>query len=183
MGLTDDLERIEAVARTFAEPAEELVGILAAEPDPSARVYLCAYAAGETRTWLALDSGGVPVEDRALVRSTVSIAAMCELAEETAGGGNLEELRGQLVTLRLTENPPGIDEAEEAALALERAIRMAPRVATPEYLDSLGTATRQLEHALGTDGASPFAEAMKVALASVEALTAEVEASYKRPLA
>jgi hypothetical protein len=35
----------------------------------------------------------------------VSIAAMCELAEESAGGGDLGELRARLVELRLTERP------------------------------------------------------------------------------
>ena len=32
-----------------------------------------------------LDATGVPVEDRALVRDAVSIAALCEVAEEAAG--------------------------------------------------------------------------------------------------
>src|SRR3712207_7331385 len=44
------------------------------------------------------------------------------LAVESAGGGDLTELRTQLVSLRLREAPPGIAEAEEAALTLERTI-------------------------------------------------------------
>ena len=32
-----------------------------------------------------LDATGVPVEERALVRDAVSIAALCEVAEEAAG--------------------------------------------------------------------------------------------------
>ena len=84
--------------------------------------------------------------------------------------------------LRLTENPEGIDEAEDAALALEGAIGSPPRVATPAYLDEVGAATRRLEQALGTNGVSPFAEAMKQGVAAVEALTLEVEGAYKRPL-
>ena len=168
------------LARSFAGPGESLAGVLAAEPAPGQRVYLCAFAdeAGE-RTWLALDDGGTPISGRNVVREAASIAALCELAEETAGGGDLEELRGRLAALRLTENPPGIDEAEEAALALERTLRTPPRLATPAYLDAVGLATRRLEQALGENGASPFAGAMKGSLVAVDELTAEVEGRNK----
>jgi hypothetical protein len=128
-----------------------------------------------------LDEEGKPIEDRVRIREVVSIAALVELAEETAGGGNLEELRSQLVALRLTENPAGIDEAEEAAIALEEAIGAAPRVATPERLDAIGAATLRLEQALGGAG-SPFAVAMKQATATVDELTRDVETAYKVPL-
>ena len=101
------------------------------------------------------------VGERALVRAAVSVAALAELAEESAGGGKLEELRQQLVALRVTEAPEGIEDAEEAALALERTIAATPRVASPEYLDAIGFAARRLEQALGEIGSSPFAEAMK----------------------
>ena len=102
-----------------------------AEPDPGERSYLCAFQSGEERTWLVLDDAGRPVTDRDRIRRAVSIIALSELAEESAGGGELEELRQQLVALRLSENPPGIEEAEEAALALERAIGAPPRLAEP----------------------------------------------------
>jgi hypothetical protein len=49
-------------------------------------------------------------------------------------------------------------------------------------LDEVGAATRRLELALGTDGRSPFADAMQQGSAAVQALTTEVEANYKRPL-
>src|SRR2546429_7395617 len=122
VALRDDLDRAAAAAVAFAGPGEELTGIVPAEADPGERMYLCAYASGEERTWLVLDDRGHPVGSRDAVRRTVSITAMCELAEESAGGGELAELREQLVALRLTERPPGIEEAEEAALALEQAI-------------------------------------------------------------
>jgi hypothetical protein len=181
MELSEELGRIAAEAARFAAPDEELAGVLAAEPAPGERIYLCAYARGGENgvAWLALGPDGRPVESRGSVREATSIAAMCELAEESAGGGDLGELRTQLVTLRLTENPPGIDEAEEAALALEHAVAAPPRVASPEYLDAVGAATRRLERVLGANGTSPFAEAMKHGVAAVEALTAEVEAGYK----
>ena len=92
--------------------------------------------------------------------AAVSIAALCELAEESAGGGKLEELRRELVALRVTERPEGIEEAETAALALEQTILPPPRLATAEYLDAVGAAVRRLELALGDSMASPFAEAM-----------------------
>jgi hypothetical protein len=116
------------------------------------------------------------------VRRTVSIVAMCELAEESAGGGELGELRERLVALRLTESPPGIEEAEDAALALEQAIGAPPRLAEPAYLDRVGAATRRLEEALGPSSGSPFAEAMKSGLGTVEELAHDVESNYKLPL-
>ena len=183
MALTEDLRRIAEAAVRYAGPDEEVVGIVPAEPSSGSRAYLCAYRSvdGET-SWLVLDEDGRAVEDRARVREVVSISALVELAEETAGGGALDELRSQLVAVRMTENPPGIEEAEEAAIALEATIGAAPRVATPERLDAIGAATLRLERVLGGAG-SPFAAAMKQATATVDELTRDVEAAYKVPLA
>jgi hypothetical protein len=182
VALRDDLDRAATAAARFAEAGEELAGVVPAEPEAGERMYLCAFAAGEERRWLVMDDRGEPVTSRDAVRRTVSITAMCELAEESAGGGELEELREQLVALRLTESPPGIEEAEDAALALELAIGAPPRLAEPAYLDRVGAATRRLEEALGSPGSSPFAEAMKSGLATVEELAHDVESSYKLPL-
>jgi hypothetical protein len=113
----------------------------------------------------------------------VSIAALCEVAEESAGGGDLGELRAQLATLRLTDDPPGLDEAEDAALELERAVGRAPRIASPQYLDAVGAATIRLERALGDEVDSPFAAAMRAATTTVDELTSEVEGAYKGELA
>ena len=136
------------------------------------RTYLCAFASGDERTWLVLDDAA-PVTDREAVRRAATIAAMCELADESAGGGELDELRDRLMTIRLTESPDGIEEAEEAALALQQVIGAPPRSAG--YLDRVGAATRRLELALGDSGQSPFAEAMKAGMASVEEFAADVE--------
>jgi hypothetical protein len=182
VALRDDLERAAAAAAPFAEPGEKLAGVVPAEPDPGERRYLCAFVAGEDRTWLVLDDVGQPVSNRDAVRRTVSITAMCELAEESAGGGGLGELREKLVALRLTENPPGIEDAEEAALSLEQAIGAPPRLAEPSYLDRVGAATRRLEEALGDSAGSPFAEAMKQGLGTVEELAHDIESNYKLPL-
>jgi hypothetical protein len=183
MSLREELERVAALAQHFAAPGETLAGILAAEPTLDARVYLCAFtdAAGE-RSWVALDAEGEPITSRAALREAVSIAALCELAEETAAGGNVERLRADLATLRLTESPPGIEEAEEAALELERVLGSPPRLATPGYLDAVGAATVRLEQTLGEAGASPFATALKQGLVAVDELAAEVEGRYKLDL-
>ena len=169
MDLDEELKRIAAAAWQLAAAGEELAGVIPTEPEAGRRVYLCAFQ-GASRTWLALDDGALPVDDRALVRSAVSIAALCELAEESAGGGKLEELRAQLVSLRLTEQPEG------------RTLGGTPRLATPAYLDSVGTATRRLEQALGEGLGSPFVEAMRHASAVVEELEREVVAGYKGEL-
>lgn len=183
MALSDDLERIAARAESLAAPGERLVGILAAEPIGVGRVYLCAYDSGRAHAWLALDAAGTPVADRNAVRKAASLAGLCEIAEESAGGGDLPELIARLAELRATEAPEGIEEAEAAALALAATLEPAPRLATTDYLDRLGAAARRLEQALGADAGSPFAAAMQQALAAVEELAAEVELGYRGPLA
>jgi hypothetical protein len=182
VALSDDLAGAGEAASAFCGPGERVAAVLAAEPASGARVYLCAFeGAAEAPTWLALDDEGRPLDSRGAVREAVSIAAMCEIAEDSAGGGALDELRAQLAGLRLTENPPGIEAAEDAALALERVLQPPPRLATPAYLDAVGAASRRLEQALGDDVASPFAAAMSRALPAVEELAAEVERGYKLP--
>ncbi len=176
MALAEELEQV--AARTGAD------AVLAAEARPGERVYVCAFGEADGgRTWLAFDGAGEPLTDRQQLREAVSIVALCELAEETAGGGDLDELRSQLAALRITESPPGIEEAEEAALDLQRVLGAPPTLATPERLDRIGAATRKLEVALG--GAvqgSPFAAAMKASSAVVEALFGDVERSYRATL-
>jgi hypothetical protein len=183
MALTDDLNGVATRAGELADPGEELTGILATEPTAGSRVYLCSFERNGDRSWLALDSGGTAIAERSVIREAASVAVLCELAAESAGGGDLEGLRQQLVALRLRENPPGIDEAEEAALRLERVIGSPPRLASPRYLDDVGTAARELERALGESGLSPFAEAMRHGMGVVEAVADDVETNYKRTLA
>ena len=182
MTLEDELSAAGEAAREQTADGEELVAVIPTEPGTGARVYLCAYQRGEERTWLAFDASRRPVADRVLVRDAVAIAAMCELAEESAGGGDVGELRARLVELRLTENPEGIDEAEVAAAELQEAIQPPPRVASVSYLDALGQAAGRLEQALGQVGGSPFAEAMKTGVAAADELADEVERTYKGSL-
>jgi hypothetical protein len=174
MGLADELERIAAVATEHGAVS----GVLASEPSPGRRVYLVAFGSDDDRSWLALDADGRVVERRARVREAASLVAMCEVAGDVAGGGDLPELRAQLAQLRVVENPPGIAAAEEAALALERVVGAPPRVASPSYLDDVGAATRELERALG-EQSSPFANALKAATRAVEEFVREVETRYR----
>jgi hypothetical protein len=181
MSLEEEIAAARAAGVRLATAGEELVGVVPAEPDER-RVYLCAYERDGETAWLALDHEGRTVGDRALIRDAVSIAAMCELAEESAGGGDLGELRARLVELRLTENPEGIEEAELAASELQDTIASPPRVASVPYLDAIGSAAARLEQALGEVGGSPFAEAMKSGLAAADDLAGEVVRRYKVPL-
>jgi hypothetical protein len=182
MSLSDELASAAAVAASLAAEGERVAGVLAVEAVRGERVFLCSFERGERRTWLFLDGAGNPIEDRALVREAASLAALCELAEENAGGGDLERLRAELLRLRLTEAPEGIEEAEAAASALEQVIEPLPRVASPAYLDRIGEATRRLERALGESGNSPFGAAMQASAAAVGKLTADVEAHYRGKL-
>ena len=183
MGFPDELERAAVAAGTYAAPDERVAGILAAEPLQHGRIYLCAYERADGHGWLALDSDARPVASRDAVREAAQLAAMCEVAEEAAGGGELDALRDRLRELRETEAPEGIEEAEEAARALADTLLPEPRLATTGYLDRLGAAARRLEQALGDGGGSPFAAAMQQALPAVEELAADVERTYKGPLA
>jgi hypothetical protein len=170
MALADDLERIAAAA---AVPDDRVTGVLASELLDGSRVYLCAFESG---AWLALDPAGLPVASMQAVHEAASIAALCEVAEESAGGGHLPELRTRLRELAL-------DEADAAAAELEATIQPPPRVATNAYLDALGAASRKLEQALGDEGGSPFATSLQQALPAVEELAAQVTARHRTTLA
>jgi len=177
MTLSEELERVAAAALAHGPVS----AVLAAEPASGRRAYLVALGEDEAREWLVLDGGLAPLDVRERVREVASIVVLCELAGEVAGGGDLDELRAQLVQLRMTEQPDGIEEAERCALELERAIGSPPRVASPAYLDAVGEATRRLEHALGGHE-SPFANAIASSAGTVDAFVAEVESRYKLPL-
>jgi len=173
MALADDLGRIAARASEHGT----VTGVLASEPAHGRRLYLVALGGEGERRWVVLDDAGDVVESRAEVRDAASIVAMVELAEELAGGGDLEQLRAQLAQVRMVEQPPGIEEAEAAALELERTIGAPPRVATPAFLDEVGAKTMALERALG-ELSSPFSEAIRGATGAVDEFVREVERDY-----
>jgi hypothetical protein len=184
VALSHELARAADAAAAFATDGESLEAVLAAEPYPDRRLYLCSFASGsepQSRTWLVVDADGSPVSRRDAVRDAVSVAALAEIAADTAAGGDLDALLRELDSLEQAEPSADVAGARAAAVALRDVVGEPPRVATPAYLDDVGAATRRLELALG-EGASPFATAMAAARAAVEALTAEVEAGYKREL-
>jgi hypothetical protein len=177
VALSDDLERIA----TAASPHGSVAAVLAAEPVDGVRRYLVALGGDDGRRWLVLDDAGNPLTRREDVRDVASIAAICEVAGDFAGGGDVTGLREHIRRLRDVEGAAGLDEAEAAAIALERTVGEPPRVATPAYLDAVGEATVVLDRALG-DLASPFSSALRAGSGAVEAFVREVERDYALPL-
>ena len=93
VGLDDDLERAAGHALAHAAEGDVVSGVLATEPTPGCRVYVCSVDGVDgTRGWLAVDASGAVVASRAGVRAAVSIAALCEVAVDAAGGGDLDGL-------------------------------------------------------------------------------------------
>jgi hypothetical protein len=183
MGLAEDLQRAAQLAAARAERDDAVTGVLATEPRPGERVYLCSLdAADGFRSWLAVRADGQVVETRTELREVVSIAALCEVAVDAAGGGDLDVLIDRLDELRRTDGPPGIEEAVDAARALRAVLGEPPQLATPARLDEIGAATRRLEQELDPTAGSPFAAAMKSSQGVVAELQREVEAGYRVPL-
>jgi len=183
MSLSDELDSAADHALAAAEAGATVSGVLATEPEPGSRVFLCSLdGADGTRSWLAVRGDGAVVTARPDLRAAVSIAALCEIAAESAGGGDLDGLIAGLAELREREAPEGIEDAEAAAGALRAVIGEPPQLATPARLDEIGAATRRLEQELDPGGASPFAAALKAAQGAVSELQREVEAGYLAPL-
>jgi hypothetical protein len=85
VSLSEDVGRIAEAAARYAAPGEELAAVVPVEPASGERVYLCAFAqANGTQSWLGLDDRGSPVTNRTLIRDAASIAALVEIAEESA---------------------------------------------------------------------------------------------------
>jgi len=182
VALPEELERISRAAAAYGD-GRRLTAVLAAEPAAGLRRYLCAFEdADGARSWLVLDDAERVLHERREARDAVSIAVLCEVAEEAAFPGDLDELRGQLVALRLTEAPEGIAEAEDAALALQHVIGSPPHVATPARLEEIGEAARRLERALDPTAPSLFTAAMRSAVEVADALWRDVETAYLAPL-
>jgi hypothetical protein len=182
--LASELERVAGLAAGAAGDGDVVSGVIPTEPAPGLRIYLCAFDDPDgLRSWLAVREDGSPVGSRVELREAVSIAALCEVATDAAGGGELDTLIAGLAELRRTEAPPEIEAAEEAARALQAVLGVPPQVASPVRLDDIGVATRSLERELDPTGASPFSAAMKSSQGAVGELQREIEAGYRIPLA
>ena len=85
MSLSEDVGRIAEAAARYAAPGEELAAVVPVEPASGERVYLCAFALADgAQSWLGLDDRGSPLTNRTLIRDAASIAALVEVAEESA---------------------------------------------------------------------------------------------------
>jgi hypothetical protein len=94
VSLGEDVGRIAEAAARYAAPGEELAAVLPVEPASGERVYLCAFAAPDgTQSWLALDDHCSPLTNRTLIRDAASIAALVEIAEESASVSTGDEPR------------------------------------------------------------------------------------------
>jgi hypothetical protein len=183
MELADELDRVAGLAARHVDASDVVSGVIASEPRVGERVYLCSVDGGDgLRSWIAIREGGEPVRSRRELREAVSIAALCEVATDAAGGGDLDALIAGLAELRRAEAPPGIEDAEEAARALRVLLSDPPQVASPGWLDEIGAATRRLERELDPAAPSPFSSAMQSAQAAVSELQREIEAGYRLPL-
>ena len=123
MALEDELEAIAERARAHAADGEELAAVIPAEPAEGVRVYLCAFAAGDARSWLALNADARPLTDRSLLRDAVSIAAMCELADELSGAPDDDEPRvaspAYLDEIAAAGSPALAESLKQGTLAVE----------------------------------------------------------------
>jgi len=170
------LEQELAGAAEAGSSYGEVAGVLAAEDAPGRREYLVALAGDDGNRWVVIDAAGQARDRLEEVRSVASIVALCELAGDLAGGGDLAALRQELARVRIAEGAD-VEAAEVAATELERAIGEPPRVASPAYLDQVGAAAAALEEALG-DTASPFSAALRGGTGAVEEFVRDVERNY-----
>ena len=88
------------------------------------RVYLCSFE-GEAHSWVALDAAGELVTERARVRKAVSIAALCELAEDAAGAEPDEPRVASLAYLDSLSSPDvaqAVQAGQGAVEELEREV-------------------------------------------------------------
>ena len=183
MALGDELEQIaEQRAGAMRRTAEELVVVIPAEPVDGTRVYLCAFSSGDdSRTWLALDGAGEAIADRALVHEAVTVAALCELAEESAAGGDVDGFEARLAELAQAEGPSSWQTPRP------RSPSFAPSsTATSRRFSRLPRPHRACHPALragaGRDRLVTVRRGDEAGSDAVEGLAAEVEASYKIPL-
>ena len=174
MALREELERIAAAAAAHGEVA----GVLAAEPARGRRLYLVALGAEAERRWIVLDGEGLFVDRRDDVRDTASIVAMCELAGDLAGGGDLESLRSQLAQVRMVEQPPG-HRGGGGGGARPRACDRCAAARRHAVVSRRGRCCdRAPSSGLSVSSSSPFSTAIRSASGTVDEFVQDVERGY-----
>ena len=128
MALVDDVSRIAAAAASYAWPGEQVGAVLAIELDAGDRLYLCAFTGMDEReSWILLDDSGSPVTDRNRVRNAASIAALCEVAEESVGAPPPEEPR--VASLSYLDSLGATSENGDFAAAVQGALPVVDELA------------------------------------------------------
>ena len=122
MALADDLDRIARAAGAHALPGEEVTAVLAVEPAPGERLYLCAFGSSAgVDSWLVLDGDGSPVTNRKRVRDAASIAALCEVVEESVDGAE-PSTEPRLASLAYLDSIGPTTENGDLAAAVQSAV-------------------------------------------------------------
>ncbi len=119
------MSRIADAAARFAAGGEAVAAIFVTASPSGERTYLCAFADGDARTWLALDDAGQSVTSRDRVREAVSIAALHEIATEALAHSG-DELRVRTLSSidELGANDPEVVAAiRNAAASIEELTR------------------------------------------------------------
>jgi hypothetical protein len=128
VALVDDVSRIATAAAAYAAPSEELGAVLPLELDGGKRLYLCAFTdSSPQQSWLVLDDSGSPLADRRVVRDAASIAALVEVAEESADVPPPEEPR--VASLAYLDSLGAAGEDGEFAAALKGALPVVDELA------------------------------------------------------
>jgi hypothetical protein len=154
VSVEEQLLAAHEAAGAHAEPGEQVLAVLPAEPGRGRTVFLAAYGPpGGTPTYLALDGDHRPVADRQLVKDAVTMLALAELAEEASGAVAADDLRGRFQEAgRVLAGRPQAEAADAVVAALDRVSETAagPRIATPLLLDRLAAAAGDLAAAVDT---------------------------------
>jgi len=152
--LEQQLVAAHDAAVAHAEPGERVAAVMAAEPGRSARVYLAAFEHEGALAYLALDGELAPLDDRRLIREAVVMLALAERAEEASAAVAADEIDSAFDEAERALRAGGHRPVAAAAADVRAAARSladaasGPRVATPVYLDSIGTASGRLAVAL-----------------------------------
>ncbi len=150
MTLAVELEAAHTAAHGWAADDESVAAVMVAEPGLGKRVYLVAFARGEELSYLALDAGLQPLDDRRLVREAVTMLGLAERAEEASTAITADDLEASFAEAERSLRDAGRATPAAAAAAVRDALaelsRVAagPRLATPLYLDRIGAAAAAL---------------------------------------